>query len=569
MSVDKPIFSLNGNKKKNIQGIPQNGSDPSSLGKYVLEGPKKAIGFETTCNQTTELNFTGPPGKASSIYYSLIFQLPKWNFFLSKIDEWIEVSPTHQEYYQRTVATKKNLEGIIKEGLASASSAVADYELLKHDMRKYEEMIKYLNEKDEHSLKAMFIDQVDVHTGETVAMKSIAPRWPTIIADFMKLEDKDDKVDDIAKKLNISKAEAVILTTKNKLYNSWKGTFLTVVRDRYHLLYGLVKAREISINEYKTWLKPYIMRFKMTVLGGERENIRASTMKAMADITGQSTFANGIHLFAWKVIKTSDIRKPLKEMGSEGFVTEPYDYYVRDNFILNRKTGLAEIYPWLAETVKYCMNCKKYIKLEPGQKTCPKCKWEGKIVDKTLADKIVEEEILPAWSKCEMNLDPTESYYMFYDIDVSRVGSRLAVGEIEDITFTINGYTMSHNILLVKILEMKCREREIERYIDEILGFKIGESDALAIAREKYPEAFEVKKEEETELQKFMREFSKIGEEFSGFFGGIKMPKTDLMFAKPGPYESHFKDRVTKYYMKKTGENFAEIIGFIKEKMGV
>jgi hypothetical protein len=31
---------------------------------------------------------------------------------------------------------------------------------MNHDIRKYKEILAYFNEKDEHSLKAMFIDQV-------------------------------------------------------------------------------------------------------------------------------------------------------------------------------------------------------------------------------------------------------------------------------------------------------------------------------------------------------------------------------------------------------------------------
>jgi len=562
MSIDKPIFALDGGKP----GIPPNGKpNGKDLGKYLLAGPDGPPGSNTSNNQTIELNFTGTPGTASALYYSLVFQLPKWGFNVIKADEWIEVSPTHQEYYQRTISTKKQLEGIIKEGLASATAAVADYELLKHDLRKYEDILNYFNEEDEHSLKAMFIDQVDVHTGEGISMRSIAPRWPTLISDFMKLTDEDIEVDKIAKKLNISRAEAVILSTKNRLYKVWKKKILDVARERYSLIYGLVKSREKTITEYKNWLKPYISRFKMTVLGGERSEVRSKTLKAYADITGQATFANGIRIFAWKVLKTAEIRKPLKEVKPSGFVIDPYDSYVREKFILNKETGLAAIYPWLLTELDYCQKCKKFY--GAGIEKCPIC--GERTVKMTEADKIVMKEILPEWKASKMNLDPTESYYMFFDFDISRVGSRLPIGELEDITFDIRAYTVSHNVLLVKILEIKCREKEIEKYIDEILGIKFGESDALEIAKKRYPKAFEVEEKEKTELENFSDELHKIGEEFSGAFKKISIPKTQLMFSKPGPYESHFKDRITKNYLKLTGGVFAQIKDFLIEKMGV
>ena len=116
---------------------------------------------------------------------------------------------------------------------------------------------------------------------------------------------------------------------------------------------------------------------------------------------------------------------------------------------------------------------------------------------------------------------------------------------------------------------MKCRERELERYIDEILGLKIGESDIPAIVRQQYPGIYKKDEKPETEFDKFKKEFYKIGEEFSGFFGKASVPETNLMFIKPGPYERDFKDRITKEYLRRSAHVFIGIVKFIKSKMGV
>jgi hypothetical protein len=168
---------------------------------------------------------------------------------------------------------------------------------------------------------------------------------------------------------------------------------------------------------------------------------------------------------------------------TEDFVIHPYDPWIRENFVLSQKTGLANLYPWLRNERIYCTACKKYY---PAGTI--KCDCGGRIEQRTVADEIVEKEILPPWKNKEMGLDPNENYYTFFDIDVFRAGSRLPVGEIEDITFSVYTYTISHNILLVKLLELKCREREFERYIDEILGVRMGEENIEALVKHDFPE---------------------------------------------------------------------------------
>ncbi len=549
-------------------GIPDNGGDPSTLGKFLCIGPTEPPGIEETQNRYSNLNFTGPPGTASSLYFSLVYQLPKWGWHVEKADEWIEVSPTHKEYWDRTVSTKQMLESTIKTGLTSAAQAVADFELMSHDIRKYKEILSYFQEKDEHVLKSMFIDQVDVHTdlpGQPIALRSVVSRWPTIIADFMRLEDEDIDPDKIAKKLDISKAEAVILATKNRLYKKWKDLFRKAAKERYELLRGLVEARRKSIKEYKEWLKPYIARFKMTRLGGERSHVRRETLRTFADITGQSTFANKIRIFAWKPMKFAEFRKPAAEIKGD-FIINPYDDYIREKLILDPVNGLASIYPWLRNNRKYCPKCKEYYSFDTLK--CKKC-GSIRLENKKYADEIVEKEIIPAWKRRELGLDPRELYYMFLDIDVFRTGTRIQIGELEDITFYNRIFVLSQNALLVKILELKCKDLELERYIDEMLGIKFEDKDISELVREEFPELFG-EKEKLTGLQNYVKGLRETIESYVSFFKKIKLPKTrSLIFVKPGPYERDFKERITKHFLKYAATHLSAVTNFLLEKMGV
>jgi hypothetical protein len=561
-------------------GIPANVNPPyTNLGRYVLSGPTQPVGKEEKCNQTGKYDFTGPPGTAAGLYYALVFQLLNWKYFVQKVDEWVEVNPTHKEYYERTVATKQALEGTIKQGLISAAQAVADFELISHDLRKYKEIMNFFASNDEHSLKAMFIDQVDIHTdlpGQPIAMRSIAPRWPTIIADFIRLDEKDVDIKDISKKFNVSQAEAVILATKNKLYNQWKVMFREAVVQRYQLLKGLVEARRKSIDEYRNWLKPYIARFKMTKLGHEaltETGKLGMITRSFIDITGMATFTNGIRIWAWKFLKAQEHRKVAAEIREEPspkamFVISPYDNWIREHYVLDNKDGLVGLYPWLGELRYYCDKCKKFYKpTEVNKEFCPTC--ESILEEKTEADRIVLKEILPKWATVWGGASP-ELYYVFIDIQIERIGIRHPAGEIENIVFDMYNWIISQNVLLLKMLELKCREIELEKYVDTILGLKTQEKDIEQIVKEEYPKLFNVKEAKYTGSQKFLKEFRGMGKEFRKFSKGFKLPKqATFEFMRPGPYENHMTERLTKHYLAIGGIMYANIANFIKQKMGI
>ncbi len=571
--IDKPIFPLGVKPESNgfskAVGIPQISKDSPLLGLALCANPAPLGTFDGS-NQNVDLNFTGPPGSATGIYFSLVSFMEKNGFTVRKIDESISVTPEHQQYYGMVVEQKRQLEGVIKGGLASAAQAVADASLAEHDLRKYREILDYFKEGtnvgekkgNEHSLRAMFVDQVDVHTGDRIALVSIVQRWPTIIADFMKLSSGDDTIEKVEKTLKgISRAESVILTTKNKLFIEWAKMFRQAAIDRYSQLKSLNESRKKTVEEYRNWIKPYIARFKSMKLGHEdMGNIVGSAGNAY-ELAGQASFGNSITLWAWKSYTPAEFRKPSTE--------STYSVKINDDFIVNaviknEKVGLAnnDYYPELSE------------------KTGKKDPKTGK--DITVADDMIEKitDKNEFWNS-KNGLDINSLYYVFFEIGIFRAGGKMPGYEFEDITFSVKAYMISQNVMLVKQLELALREKEIEKYFNQILG--LGNDKAF---EKDYPELAGKKEEKKEEpafkidlgigksmegIGKLFKQmdafFAAIGKGAGKLFSGLGLP---LMFAKQGPYARDFNDSIVEYFLKPMGSDyFGPVKGFIMEQMGV
>ena len=229
------------------------------------------------------------------------------------------------------MAQKQKLMETIKAGLMSAAQAVADYELLAHDARRYREIIDYFKagKKDEHVLRSLFVDRVDAYTGEGYSLITMARRWPTIISDFLRMRDEWTDVNEIRRNLDVPLAEAAVLKTKNELYKEWKRLFLPALKERYARIQALAEARKKSIEEYKKWLKPYIARFKMI-----KEKLESAPAAFINDPYmnpgfGQSQAVAGVKIWCWKPFIPPELRKPamgplkkFKFKGTDGKIHE-------------------------------------------------------------------------------------------------------------------------------------------------------------------------------------------------------------------------------------------------------
>lgn len=475
------------------------------------------------------LDFTGLRGSGSNIYYSLIFQLPKWGYAVKKVDEYIEVTPTWREYYDLTIGQKEKIEHTIKSGLTSASQAVADYELLKHDLRRYREVLDYFisasKYKDEHVLRSLFVDRVDAHTGEGYSMITMTKRWPTIITDFIRMKSDGMDRDRIRKELDVTDAEATVLLTKSKLYQEWKELFLPTVKDRVARLQVLVDSRKKSIEEYRLWLKPYMARFKMIREKTELKPKNFVSDPYMTPGFGQSQALTGVKLWFWRAYyppQKTKMEAHLDEHHNKGFIINPYDKLVRE--------------------------------------------WKEKIEERyhvSISDSEVDDILKGAVASKSM--EKTALYYVFFECNVvmSLIRTPPPEGFESDnlMLWPIKTWVLSQNALLVHLIELYAREKAFERDINVLIGSTEAEEEAL----ERIEEEFKVKEDEKiTSMRRFIGRMSSVKKHITPF-----LERVFYIFVKRGPYEPVFVERVTKTYLRGTGGYYGQVTDFIMEKMGV
>ncbi len=542
----------------------------------------------------TKLDFFTPPGTGSGIFFGFMAQLGKWGYEAVKIDESVEVSPVFQQYYQLTIAQKQQMEGQIKQSLASIGTSIADLDLVRHDWRKYKEFMDYYSMLEEgrklakggktaegkalilrgdQSLKAVFIDQVDVHTGETIALKLIAPRWPTIIADFMKLEDGDLEQRGIKEKYGISEAEAVVLATKNRLYVEWRdGLFRSAVNERFRSLTEMLESRKKSVMEYKNMARPLIARYKLITQALEQRGVAGVMQKVASYLPGaQATSSDNAKVWAWKPFSPSEKYRHTREVDQlimawrAGFRAEEVSELKRifredgkrrtlssDEKIFLEQ-GLVKALPMEPSMDNVLRKYMKAVEKEYG-------------VELTIMDLFnVRKKLLGRFEQ-GMRGAGGESwvpspYYIMFEFPIARLMMRLPNGtEAED--FAIDSVTVSiqsQNMILLRQLELMSKEKALDNYIRQMLG-EMGVSGAsidelertelYKTAEEKEKEA-EVRAEREA-LKTVMKEerwwpqqaFLRGLHNFFRYFG------IDIEYLTTyGKYEFS-KERVEKQYVK-------------------
>ncbi len=492
-------------------------------------------------------DFTGLRGSGSNMYYGYVYQVPKWNYNIYKVDEWISVTPEWAEYYSLTIGQKQKLMETIKSGLASAASSVADYELLAHDARRYREIIDYFKaaQKDEHVLRSLFIDRVDAHTGEGYSLISMARRWPTIISDFIRMNEgwtdpkkipkPRDQVDRIRTELDVSQAEATVLKTKNELFKQWKTSFKPIVMERYARIQNMAEARKMSIDEYKRWLKPYLARHKMMK---EKMEITPSDELSNPYMTpgfGQSQASTGVKLWLWKPFVPAELRKselgPLRE--PHGFVIDPYDDLVKE---------------WQEKINK---------------------EWGTNVTEKDIREKL-DPKVTGSWTwsmpgtKPFPDMDRYHMYYIFFEVtyilNLVKTPPPEAV-ETDNVTFyPFRGWFMSQNAVLIHLIELEARKRAFDSYVNQMIGAKEEEEAIL----KKVEEEFKPRPKEKFKLPKGFQKVRGWGNAI-----GNGADRFAHLYVKRGPYEPVFYERVSKLMARGMGGYYGQQMGHIQKLMGV
>lgn len=475
------------------------------------------------------IDLTAPLGSLVGQYYSLMFQLGKNGFAVFKIDEKIDVSPVFKQYYDLTIQQKQTLEAQVKAGLGQIATAIHDYELIWHDLRKYKEYLDYytkieqgelfskskrkeekekgeqLKKEGVQTLRSVFIDQVDAHTGEGIALRTITQRWPTIIVDFMRLDDKDTDQKKIAEKYNFSEAEASVLATKNKLFLEWReNLFKPTLKERYQHILRLVEARKASIQKYTDMLKPVIARFRLINDALESAGGRASAMRTFFQPSSIAYSMDMSRIWAFVPFAPSEKYKVTREYLDEipprkvGFTREEIEQLITvGKFHKGDNLPALPVEPSVDEIVRmYVPKVEKFY----GVKIAT-----GDIFDarKRLTDlflrKAMETRGGVAYRKIGDYVSPGMTwtfspYYVFLDIPFPRLVYRSPSGsEFEDTMIeNMTVQNRSQNIIIVCLLEIIAREKQLENYINQLVG-EVGEPDLKTIeelAKEQFPEIF-------------------------------------------------------------------------------
>jgi len=543
------------------------------------------------------IDLTGPFGKGQETTTFLMFQFPRWGFERWKIEEWVEVTPAFQQYYQLTIQQKQQIEQQIKSGLASATQAVSDLELVSHDFRKYREFMDLftmmdkgsklikegkkdqgteLKNRGEQTLKSIFIDQVDIHTGEGVALRSIASRWPTIIADFMQLKDGDIDFKKIASGYKISEAEGVILATKNKLFVEWRDRlFRLTVEERYSTLVALVQARKRSVDEYKNMLRPLMARYKMLNEGlSDKKAMHLMRKFPFWRPESQAMSSDFVKVWAWKPVAFAEKYKatrqnPLDEihLALAGFAEEEIELLKKTK----EEGGLGK------DTVKA-------LPVEPSIDS----------VFRTIAKEVESEYKVKLtaidWQAArQMMIDRFETsakaassfetwvwspYFVFLEIPIMRTVLRFPSGtEMENIFCDdIRAAAQTQNIILGHYLELVARDKQLDNYISQMLGEAGAKGETIDQLIKELEWKTEEEKKETTEKNKTAEIQKKIGQA-KGQAKAVRVGvgKTLEAFGiksaflrGEGPYELAFRDRVSKYFMPEVAEAYNAVINYLK-----
>ncbi len=481
-------------------------------------------------DQMTSINPVTLEGQAEIIYNIMMYRIAKWHWQAEKADEYIMLTPNPPPAFAPVLAQKEKLEGQIKSGLASAAQAVADYELLKHDERKYREILDYfkMGKKDEHVLRALFVDRVDAYTGEGYSMITMAKRWPTIISDFIKMKSEWRETDKIKKELRVSQAEAVVLKTKNELFLEWKKLFFPDVRDRYARIKNLVESRRRSVDQYRDWLKPYLERFKRI---REVSEIPGRVAEDMTNILKFAQTPEGeiwAKLWIWKPIKPEEMGKPLYLRG-QGHEIDPYDDWVREQQkIVEKKYGVTFSEDDVRDLIEdwtmpgYTKKKGEVVTVHPGPK-----------------------------------FDPRYIYYIFIDMDYNVGYKRGSTGPmvVEDQYFHFHPFLLSQNALVLFLLELEAKRRAFEREINELIGVKEIEREITESIEDEFEGIEEGKKSNRAKT---------VREGMHKFRRNVIRPAVGV-FVKPGPYEINVQRRISKCYGDYMGPQVAEIVDLIKQ----
>ena len=240
------------------------------------------------------LKIKGEPGFPTGVYFKMISLLKdKYKYDVKKYRDWLEINP-RSNYHQEMLQKKQALEQSVSRVMINLGDMRRDIELIKHDLRRLEEVKTHFNEKDEHVLKSDFVDLVD-RKNEQLGLISLATtgKFPTIVVDFYKIRSEGD-----IPKLKVSQTEKGILKKKWRLYVYWKDKYGKEIDQKVDMLRKQLNGRMASVRMYKDLLEPYVKAIK-------KIRFSETDYEGFDDpslIEGYDTSVAGVELYCWKGI---------------------------------------------------------------------------------------------------------------------------------------------------------------------------------------------------------------------------------------------------------------------------
>ncbi|MCS7123682.1 MAG: hypothetical protein RMJ17_03900 [Candidatus Aenigmarchaeota archaeon] len=574
-----------------------------TMGEDVVE----ALGFGEGLNilpplAMEKINPTLKVGSGSALFFKTVGFFRRNGFEIYKIEDSVEITPLFPAY-NSIIKEKEQIIAQIKQHLVSISTAIADVDLIKHDLRKYKEFVILLKnikkgkelikqgkieegekifKRADQSLRSIFIDQVDVHTGETVALKLIAPRWPTIISDFMKLSDEDKDPEQIKKKYDVSEAEGVVLATKNKLYLEWRDNlFGKAVEERFKELVKLVEMRKKSVEEYKNMCRPLVSRYLAIK---EMTSPRVYTIPALKHST-QATMIDKTLMYAWKPILPKELAKesrvmfehvnaglPTNIIKGVGFFDEEIEFIKKELkksteklsseevfFLENGRLESLPIEPSIDNVVRSGI---KLIEKEYGVELNPLDIFKARLKLLQTLKQAIYQQTRETW--------PYSEYYVFLEIPIERVHGRLPNGaEVEDVTIELKAYLRTQNLIILQNLELIAIEKSADKFIKQMLG-------ELGVSGEEIDEI--IAKELGEEYKKFKIDVyrkhyllhQKIRNTIRKFLATLGLTRYfPLSLTKIGPYEHHLSKYLGTYIIPEVINVFKRVVNMYKSFLGV
>lgn len=276
--------------------------------------------LEKDIDPDKQLSLETAPDFPRSLYFAIVDFLSNRGYEVKKVKDWLEVNP-NSDYHQQLMQKRQTLEQNIGRILPNISEMRKDKELIKHDLRRLEEVQEHFEEGDEHVLKSDFVDLVDRQT-EQLSLINMATsgKFPTIVVDFYKVYSEEDIED-----LDVTETEKGILKKKLRLYNYWKERYGSATGQKVEMLRKEYNSRKASVENYKESIKPYLKAIHKIKSGGEGY----SGINDPAFVEGYATSVAGVELVGWRGISAETTHKYLSDQPEKKF---PYYCFIRVKF---------------------------------------------------------------------------------------------------------------------------------------------------------------------------------------------------------------------------------------------